>query len=286
MTHIGRCNMGTKIYIVLLLVALLLISPVVAAGTNTTGSRGVTANGPYNLLVPLGIEQVPGVPLATALMFYNFIAVALLFFGMSMASQRNMRFFVIIIPMLAGIFAYFGWLNNAANPSQVWSLIIMTSLIAAAIYVKDTNREKWGSGGPGFTIVNFVFYMILLQTAVGITNATAIWDHNIAPTSSQYQNVDLQEQMGGISNTGGLLGTAINTALALLEIGILVLKLLISVILTVAAFSVVLLITFPWLAANPLVLVVIGGVQVVVWISYILFFFNLTYKPSQDPGYI
>lgn len=278
--------MKVKIIFLLLISILLLITPVAAVGTNITGSRGVTANGPYSLLVPLGLEQVPGVTLTTALMFYNFIAVALLFFGMSMASQRNMRFFVIIIPMLAGIFAYFGWLNNSANPSQVWGIIIMTALIAVGIYIKDTNKEKWGSGGPGFTLFNFVFYMILLQTSIGIVNTTAIWDHNVAVTPSQYQNVDLSAQMDGVSNTGGFLGTIVSTAVALIGIGIMVLKLLISIIITIAAFSVVLLVTFPWLANNPLALVVIGGIQVVVWVSYILWFYGVTYKPTPDVGYV
>ena len=81
-----------------MLLAALLVAPAMAVSYEEA-SRAVTAKGEYGILVPLGLEQV--IPLSTALMYYNWIAVMLLFFIMSMASQRNMRFFSIITPMLA-----------------------------------------------------------------------------------------------------------------------------------------------------------------------------------------
>jgi len=268
-----------------MMIAVFIVVPVDASG-NISASRGVTAKGPYGLLVPLGIEQVPGVPLSTALIWYNWISVMLLFFAMAMASQRNMRFFVVIIPMLAAMFAYFGWMNDQTNPARMWALIIVSGLLAAAIYMKDTNKEKWGSGGPGLTLFNFVFFMILLQSAVGVVNTTGIWDVNTAATPSLYQNVDLASQMAGVSNTGGLFEGAITTAIALLEIGIMALKMILSIILTIAAFSVTLYLIFPWLYGNILVAAIIGAVQVIVWLLYAWFFFSLTFKPMPDGGYI
>jgi hypothetical protein len=218
-------------------------------------------------------------------MYYNWIAVMLLFFIMSMASQRNMRFFSIITPMLAALFAYFGWLNST-NSAQVWGIIGLTVLVAVAIYMKDSNKEKWGSGGPGSTMLNVVFFMILLQSAVGVVNTTGIWEHNTAVTPSQYQNVDLSQQMGGMSNTGGLLEGAIATAVQLLEMSIMILKMIISIILTVAAFSVTLLIIFPWMAGNVLILAALGAMQVIIWLLYAWFFFTIIYKPMPEGGYI
>jgi hypothetical protein len=276
--------MDFKRIILVTILLLLLITPVLAAGTNVTASRGVTAKGPYGLLVALGIEQV--IPLSSALMFYNWIAIALLFFAMSMASQRNMRFFVIIVPLMAAMFGYFGWLNDASNPAKVWGIIITSGLLGAAIYMKDTNKEKWGSGGPGLTLLNFVFYIILLQSCVGVINTSAIWEHNTAVTPSQYQNVDLSAQMTGISNTGGLMGDAISTAVALIEVGIMVLKMILSIIASIAAFSVVLVLIFPWLSGSTLVLAVLGAAQVIVWLLYAWFFFQIIYKPMPDGGYI
>jgi hypothetical protein len=248
-----------------------------------TASRAVTAKGEYGILVPLGLEQV--IPLNTALMYYNWIAVMLLFFIMSMASQRNTRFFAIITPLLAALFAYFGWLNST-NAAQVWGLIGLTALVGVAIYMKDTNKEKWGSGGPGSPLLNIVFFMILIQSAVGVVNTTGIWQENTAVTPSQYQNVDLAAQMGGMSNTGGLLDGAIATAVQLLEMSIMILKMVISIIITVAAFSVTLLLIFPWMTGNVFILAVLGAVQVVIWLLYSWFFFQIIYKPMPEGGYI
>ena len=266
----------------LILLGLLLVLPV-GATSYESASRGATFNGPYGILVPLGLEQV--IPLQTALMFYNWIAIMLLFFIMSMASQRNMRFFVIIVPMIAALFAYFGWLNST-NDAQVWGFIGLTALISVAIYMKDSNKEKWGTAGPGNPMLNLVFFMILLQSAVGVVNTTGIWDQNMAATPSQYQNVDLSEQMGGISNTGGLLEGAIATAVQLLEMSIMILKMIISIILTVAAFSVTLLIIFPFLAGNVYILAALGAIQVIIWLLYAWFFFTIIYKPMPEGGYI
>lgn len=273
-----------KIQYLLFTLTMFLISPAFAETEVVSASRGVTGKGPYGVLVPLGFEQF--VPLATALFFYRWLAVLLLFFAMAMASQRNMRFFVIIVPLMAALFAYLGWLNDATNPTRMWALIVATGLISAGIYMKDANKEKWGSGGPGITLFNFVFFMILLQSCVGLINTTGVWQENTAATPSQYQNVDLEEQLGGISDTGGFLGGAISTVIALLVMGLELLKMVISIILTVCAFSVTLYIVYPFLFGNLIVAAIIGAVQVVVWLLYAWFFFTIIYKPNPDGGYI
>lgn len=271
-------------YIVMLWL-MLVTTPVVSAATEVIGaSRGVTCKGSYGVLVPLGLEQF--MPLSTALMFYNWIAIMLLFFAMAMASQRNMRFFVVIVPLMAALFAYFGWLNDSSNPTRMAALIVATGVISAGIYMKDTNKEKWGSGGPGLTLLNFVFIMILLQGCVGLVNTTGIWQENLAPTPSQYQNVDLETQLNGISNTGGFLEGAISTVVALLEMGLALLKMIISIIITIVAFSVTLYLVYPFLYGNVIVVAIIGVVQVIVWLLYAWFFFTIVFKPMPDGGYI
>lgn len=269
----------------LTLVAMLFLSPMVSATTEVIeASRGVTCKGPYGVLVPLGFEQY--MPLTTALMFYRWLAVLLLFFCMAMASQRNMRFFVVIAPLLAALFAYFGWLNDISNPARMWALIIATGVISAGIYMKDTNKEKWGSGGPGITLLNFVFMMIILQGCVGLVNTTGIWHENTAPTPSQFQNVDLATQLNGISNTGGFLEGAISTAIALLEMGISLLRMIVSILLTIVAFSVTLYMVYPFLYGNVIVVAIIGVTQVIVWLLYAWLLFTIVFKPMPDGGYI
>jgi hypothetical protein len=267
---------GMKKLFFLLLTMVILIAPVMAA-SHLTSSNGLTASGPYNILLSLGLEYL--VPIGWAYLIYNFIAIGLLYLAMSVASQRNMRFFAVIIPMLAGIFAFFGWYNNYNSTVPVWPLVIATSLIGAGIYLKDTNREKWGSGGGGTTIINFVFYIILLQACVGLVNNSGIWGNNNAPTPDQYQNVDLQAQIGGINNTGGWLGVAGSVLTTLTVVGYQACQMIFSILATVAVFSLVLIFVFPFLATSTLAIAVLAVTQIVIWLLYSWMFFLMTYKP-------
>jgi hypothetical protein len=265
-----------KIIFIAILLAVLIPSVMAAAG-NTTASRSLTASGAFDVLVSLGLEYV--VPLDWAYLLYNFIAISLLYFAMSVASQRNMRFFAVIIPILAGMFAYFGWFNNYGSTMSVWGMIIATSLIGVGIYLKDANREKWGAGGGGSTLVNFVFYMILLQACVGLVNSSNLWQANTAPTPTQYQNVNLEEQIGGINNTGGLFSGFISTITMLGSMAIQAIQLMLSVMATIVAFSVVLVITFPFLRESAFALAILTVIQVVIWLLYLWLWFIMIYKP-------
>lgn len=272
-----------KLIFALLLVALI-VSPSVLAGTEViSASRGVTCKGATGVLVDLGLASV--MPLQTSLFYYNWIAVLLLFFTAAMSSQRNMRFFGIFLPLFAALLAYFGWLN-ASNSAQMWGFIIGTGVLAVMIYMKDSNREKNGAGGPGVTILNIVFALVLLQTIIGMVNVCAIFNTNVAPTPSQFQNVDLSEQLNGISNAGGLLSGAISTIVGLLIAGILILVMLLGVLLSIISFEAVLLLAFPFLASSPLALGILTGMQIVIWITYMWVLFEWVYKPMPDGGYI
>ena len=275
--------MHTTHKLILILVAISLLIPFVYADGNYTASRGLTANGPYNILVSLGIETT--VPDGWYQLFYNWIAILMIVFITAMASQRNARFFCILIPMVTALVTWFGWLKTD-DPTKLWGIIIGSALLSVAIYMKDTNKEKWGSGGPGSTLINFVFFMIILQACVGLVNTTGIWEENASPTPDQYQNVDLQSQMGGLSNTGGFWENLQATAAILVTTGIMALKTILSIILTIAAFSVALYLIYPMLYGSVLAVAIIGVVQVVVWLLYAWLFFQLVYKPMPDGGYI
>lgn len=267
-----------------MLLAMLFIASPVMAAANETSSRSVTAKGEHGILVEIGFEDLlPNEDWVR--LFYNWISVMLVFFMMAMASQRNMRFFAIIGVIIAAMCGYFGWFYSS-NPVQLWGLIGVSGLIAAGVYLKDTNKEKWGSGGPGNTLMNFVFLMILLQSAVGVVNTTAIWEHNTAVTPDKWQNVELSEQLNTVSNTGGLLDGLITTAIMLLEMSIMVLKMVITILLSIVAFSVTLLLVFPWMAGNVYILAALGAIQVIVYISYVWLYFTLVYKPMPEGNFI
>lgn len=267
-----------------LLVCALIFSPIVSAATETLeASRTVTAKGPTGVLVDLGLASV--MPVATSLFYYNWLSAFLIFLVAAMSSQRQMRFFVIFIPLFAAMLAYFGWLNSS-TPTIMWGMIISSGLFAVLTYMKDANREKGGAGGPGITIMNIVLFMIFLQAAVGMVNVSTLFSTNVAPTPSQWQNVDLGEQLNGISNAGGLLGGLISTIAGLFIAGILIFIMLIMVMLSIVSFEAVTLITFPFLAGSPLALAILSGIQIIIWLSYLWAYFQWTYKPLPDGGYI
>jgi hypothetical protein len=254
-----------------------LVAPTLADTANTTSSNGLTAKGPFNILFSLGIEYK--VPAGWAYLFYNFIAIALLFFAMSFASQRNQHFFVVIVPIIAGVFAFLGWYNDYNTTVPVFPMVIATSLIGVGIYLKETNRQKWGAGGGGTTLINFVFYIILLQACVGLVNNSGIWGNNMAVTPTQYQNVDLQEQVGGMNNTGGLFGGFISTLATLGLLAIQSIMMILSILATIAVFSLVLVHIFPFLSSSPFALAILGVTQIVIWLLYAWMYFLFTYKP-------
>jgi hypothetical protein len=269
----------------LLLLVMFLTSPLVSAATEVIGaSRGVTGKGPSGVLIPLGFEQY--MPLSTALMFYNWIAIMLLFLCAAMASQRNMRFFAVILPLLAALFAYFGWMNDQSNPANMWGQIILCGVVAGGLYLKESNKENNGIAGPGTTLGNFVLFMILLQASTGLVSSTQIWDSDVVVVASQYQNVDLEQQMTGISSTGGFLGPFVSSALIIVEVGISALKTVLSIILTVASFGTTLMLIYPFLWGSPGAIAVIGIAQIIVWLLYALFFYQQFWKPAPDAGWV
>ena len=92
----------------------------------------------------------------------------------AMSSKRMTRFFALLIPMFAAMLAFFGWLH-APNEVATWGVIIMTSIIGVVTYMKGSLRENFGGGGPGNLIVNLVFYLIILQTCVGLVLLQDVW---------------------------------------------------------------------------------------------------------------
>ena len=116
----------------------------------------------------------------------------LLFIG-GFASQRSMRFSIMSIDLFAGIFWWFGWMSfyvptsNTVNWWTPLSLIILAGVMGGAIYLKEANRERYGTGGTGLTLINVLYYFILLQTIIGFVNMTGIWATNSAVTPTAYQ---------------------------------------------------------------------------------------------------
>jgi hypothetical protein len=263
----------------IILLISLLVQPVSA---DTIGAyRTVTMKGPSGLLVPLGFESVMPLPMALAL--YNWISFGLILLMASIASRRNMGKVAITVPIVAGITLWFGWLNfpDPTQATKAYSFIIMFVLLGVGIYMKDTLHKEFGIAGPGSMLMNLAVFMILLQAIVGIMNASAIWDQNVGVQSNQWNNVDIQNEVSSLSNTGGLFNQIIDIGTILLNIAISAMKIFVSMIMSVAVFSVALVLIFPILSTSPMAIAMLGVMQIGIWILYAKFGNDYFYLKAQ-----
>lgn len=270
------------ILLVFIGVAALLVPP--AAAETIGASNTVTMKGPYDLLVPLGIENF--LPIDQARIYYNWISVFLIIVIGVMASSRTTRFLGILVPVVAALCVYFGWftMNDPAAPEgYLLGVIIIGLVMAVAIYMKGSLHERFGIAGPGSLFFNVVFYIILLQATVGFVNSTHIWGGlNSAPTpTNEYTNIDIAGEIDTINNTGGGLGIVeLGTVLAQLAVGCL--QMFLSMGLALAAFSVVLGMIYPWMVQNYMGAGLLTLMQLGIYIVYYMAFMRMVWKPVGE----
>ena len=263
--------------IFLILLALLFIAPAVSA--EVVGAyREVTLSGPSGILVPLGLENY--MPLAQARIWYNWVCVIIIVPLACVASQRNYERFAIFIPMVAAILVGFGWLHSS-NMVQTVGLIIGLGLLGAALYMKASLRQTFGLGGPGSTLTNLAIYMIVLGAVFGLINSPNIWGDNTINIPSQYSNVDLGKEIPQMNNAGGLLDDIANIATVLITAGIAALKVLLTVTGSIACFTYMLVLMFPWLAQSALAMGILGIFQFCIYFLYAKFAYDVFYVKSQ-----
>jgi hypothetical protein len=254
-----------------------------AAETNVTEGMGITCKGPYGIAVPLGIERF--VPLEQARVYYNWISIAILFAIGALASSRTTRFMALLVPIMAAILIFFGWLTNAnsAHPEQLWGVVVIAAVLAVMVYMKGSLHEKFGIAGPGSMMFNIVFYILILQSVVGFVNSTAIWDTNaVMDQSSSFTNIDLDKEVNSISNTGGVGNDLTQLGSMLLDLTLGVIRMFISMGLALIGFSAVLAILFPWLwnsAYGPAFLIIL---QLGIYMIYYMAYMRFMYKPLGE----
>jgi hypothetical protein len=260
-----------------------------------TAAGAVIMNGPTGIMIPLGIENF--MPLATAYMLYNYIALGILFFIAAMAGARNEARFAVVIPIFAGIFTWVGWLH-APNPAQTWAVMIICGLLGVAMYMNEQNRERYGIGGPGSKLLNLVFFIILFEACIGLIQGFNLFPvGNTQPTPNSctvgmscdaYGNIQLSQSVTSIQSTGGLFQDVVSAVAALPAIAFSILKFIIQIVGAVLLFSVVVNSTmngiFPGIAENGMYLAFLVVMQVVIWAIYGLTFFNWYYKPFPSEG--
>lgn len=275
----------SRALLLIILLSILVIAPALASDTNVSFSNGLTFTTPYGFRLSFGLENI--MPPSWAFLFYNGISLGLLFFIGGFASLRSTRFSIFCIDGFAAIFWWFGWLNfyipasNSINWVTPMSLIILAGVMGGAIYLKEANRERYGTGGTGLTLINVLYFFILLQTVIGFVNVTGIWSTNTAVTPSEYQynNVNLQQQVTVNSNLGGFMGGLISTATGLAALAIQAGQMILTVLQGICGYDSILFAAFPWITLSPVAMAFVWIFRVVILLLDAWFIFLIFFKP-------
>jgi len=274
---------------------LYLLVPVVSAVEYVTQSNVITFTNSMGLLIPLGIENY--VPIADAIMYYNYIAVGLIVGIAAVAGQLNESRFTFFIPIFTGLMVIIGWLH-APDQASYFGMVIGCVLLGALMYINDMNHEKYGIAGPGNKLLTVVMMIIVFEASVTLMSTSGL---NIFPelgNSGQSQqsltcngygyqcdasgNIMLSASVSTINNQGGTGLDVVSIATWAINAMISVIVFLIKIVAAILLFSVVLIAAYPALGASPQALLILGVMQLVIWAIYVIFFFNLYYKPNPE----
>jgi hypothetical protein len=163
---------------------------------------------------------------------------------------------------------------------MTYGMLCFSAIIAVAIYMNDSLHMNFGIPGPGSKFLNIVFFMIILQSVVGFVNTSAIWGDNVGVQTADYSNVDLQAEVTSMSNSGGLLTDALSALTVLADIAISVIKVFISIVVSVFLFGVAILLIFPFLN-TPLVVAFLAVVTVALDYLFIKYMADVFYFKSM-----
>jgi hypothetical protein len=255
----------------------------------------VTFTNALGLRVPLGFEQT--LPFNWAMMCYNGLSIGFIIFVAGFGSRWSVRYTLMCVDGFAAIFWWFGWMSlyNAATNTINWvtplNLIILAAILSAAIYLKEANKEASGaSGNGGLTLINILYYFILLQTAIGLVNVTGIFTNNAAvtPTAYQYNNVNLQAQVTQQNNVGGYMQGLVSDASSLANMAIQSGQVILQIINDIAGYPGILSNAYPWMTQSPAGMAFILAIGVIVLLLDAWFVFLIFVKPppidNLNPG--
>jgi hypothetical protein len=113
--------------------------------------------------------------------FYQWIALSLLFVASTIWSEDNVRFGYVLVPFLAGFFYWAGFLNYV----YLGTIIPLVMVMGVITYLRSHLKYKYGVfGSSGGLLVKIVVFLIILQMAIGYVNGLGIFQTAYAPTPS------------------------------------------------------------------------------------------------------
>lgn len=290
--------MSLKRRITLFFSAISLFIASVSAQTVTQVAAGTSATmtGSLGLLIDLGIENVPGVTTAQAKFYYNIISIALVMWLAWVADEPSSAQFCIIGVGISAFTAWVGWFTTP-NPVGQWGLIVMCAVLAVILYMTEKKRFLYGINGAGDPLINILVFILLLQSTIGLINGAGIFEAGAtvatpvecANGSVTYTNCAINGNLmltnvQTNSGTSDILGQTFNYLTTIVSMGWNLLVLVIQLLVSITCFSYVLYQTFPWIAASLEAIILIGILQVGIWIIYTLVLFRYVFKPMPQDG--
>jgi hypothetical protein len=264
--------------------------PVTMSLAVTAAGMGASWAGPAGVLIPIGIEQVVS-DLTTVTRLYNWFSISMVLLIGVTAGYRDSEMIGILMPLWAAFCMLAGWLQFP-NPGTGFGILVVCVALAIMTYMNSKMHERFGIAGPGNKIIKITIGLIILQCVVAFVNPSAgfagIFPDNtaVAPSNAQYGNVDLNTQISNINSAGGLTALGVDILSIATQMAYSLFLLLMKVLVSIGAFSLILNGVFPWIAASGQIgIAFLMMIQFAIWFMYLLFIFTLAYKPSPDPSW-
>jgi hypothetical protein len=243
----------------------------------TVVANSIMGTNSFGLLIDLHIQDY--FPVDQAIMYYNYIGIALILLWAAFAGQTNESRYTFTTPFIAALMVFFGWLR-APDVASYWGSIVLCMLLGAFMYINDMNHEKYGLPGPGEKLLTVAFMIMCFTASFGFVVSSQLIP-SAAPTGSSnnimcgksYQcdsagNVMLDASVTQISSSGGLGQSVISAVAALPAIMMSLLMMAIIIAGSVLFFSVVLMAAYPVLASSPQTVAFLLVMNVVIWAIY------------------
>lgn len=281
------------------MLSLIWLIGVASATSYITQTNSLMTHSPLGLLIPLGIENF--VPPTEAIMYYSYISVIILVVLAAFSGMSNESRFMVMVPYLAAGLVFVGWLQ-APDPVSYWGNVIGCCLLGTLLLVNDMNREKYGVAGPGTKVISLAVMIMVFEASVVMMSNPTFSPFPSLSSNSQSQsnlfckgygyqcdasgNVDLSTSVTAISSTGGANLDVLSLVMWGASFLVGMFKFLILLLGAVLLFSVVLIATYPVLAASPQALIILGIMQLVIWVIYMIAFLNWGVKPSYETAQV
>lgn len=277
----------------------LLVASVSATSVSQVfAGAGASMSGAGGYLIDLGIQNIPGVTATQAAFYYNIISIALVMWLAWVADEPSSAQFCIIGVGISAFCAWVKWFTTPNNPGGEWGLIIMCAVLAVILYMTEKKRMQFGINGAGDPLINILVFILLMQSSIGLINGTGIFTEpgatiatpqECASGSVTYENCAINGNLmlTNIKTTSGtenILGQSFNILSTVVSMGWNLLVLIVNLSVSVAFFAAVIYQTYPWIMGSPQAVILVGLLQVGIWVIYILALYRYVWKPMPGDG--